>query len=99
MKTRRRPEIFPMPLRRINVFQGMSLTSCHSTTRSYSAPVAEPVPQEIIQVRNRVNLLDGGIDVIFHAAVAEGVAVQKDIAGPPVAVAGLAHRADVHHGF
>ena len=63
--------------------------------RVRSAPVAEPVAEEVLQVGDGVDLLDRRLDVVLDAAVADGVAVEQDVAGPPVAVARLADRADV----
>src|SRR6185312_8022808 len=51
--------------------------------------------EEVVEIGNVVDLLDRRLDVVLDAAEAERVAVEQDIAGPPVAVARLADRADV----
>src|SRR5947209_706973 len=56
---------------------------------------AEAVAEEILQVVDGVNLLDRRLDVVLDAAVADRLVVEQDVAGPPVAVARLADRADV----
>ena len=63
------------------------------------AAVAQTVAQEVFQIRNGVDLLDGGIDVILHAPVTDRLAVEQNVTSAPVAVARLAHRADVAKGF
>src|SRR5437764_15392363 len=64
-------------------------------TATLSATVAEAVAEEILQLGNGVDLLHRGFDVILDPAIANGVAIEQDVAGPPVAVARLADRADV----
>src|SRR5436190_23258841 len=59
------------------------------------AAFAEAVAEEILQVRNRVDLLDRRLDVVLDAAVSNGIAVEHHIARPPVPVAWLADGADV----
>src|SRR5439155_10820562 len=60
-----------------------------------SAPVAQAVAEEIVQIADRVDLLDRGVDVVLNAAVADRLGVEQHVAGAPVAVARLADRADV----
>src|SRR6476659_10106540 len=60
-----------------------------------SPAVAETIAEKVLQLRDGINLLDGGINVVLDAAVADGVAVEQDVAGAPVAVARLTDRADV----
>src|SRR4051794_1120258 len=64
-----------------------------------SAAVAETVAQEIVEIRDVVDFLNGGIDIVFHAAKADFVAVEEDITGTPIAVAGLTDGADVDEGL
>ena len=47
-------------------------TANHSPS---SAAVAKAVAEEVVQIRDVVNLLDGGVDVVFHAAKTQLVAV------------------------
>src|SRR5260370_10459824 len=51
-----------------------------------SPAVAQAVAQEVLQLRHRVDLPDRRLDVVFDAAEANGVVVQQDVAGTPVAV-------------
>src|SRR5438128_11654838 len=57
--------------------------------------LAEPIAQKILQVVDPVNLLDRRLHVVLDAAEADRLVVEQDVAGPPVAVARLADRADV----
>src|SRR5438105_13760975 len=61
----------------------------------WSPAVAQAVAEEVLQLRDRVDLADGGLDVVLDPPVADGVAVEQDVAGAPVAVARLADGADV----
>src|SRR5260370_5356764 len=65
----------------------------------WSAPVAEAVAQEIVEVRNVVDLADGRVDVVLDPLEAHHVVVEHDVAGPPIAVARLTDRADVDQRF
>src|SRR5581483_1471596 len=76
-----------------------SLIPHPSSLRGVSTAVAEPVAQEVLQVGDGVDLFDRGFDVVLDAAVADGFAVEQDVAGAPVAVAGLADGADVAQGL
>src|SRR5947209_5238060 len=64
-----------------------------------SAAVAEPVAEEVLQLRDSVNLLDGRLQVVLDTPEADGVAVEQHIAGPRVAVARLPHAAHVAQGL
>ena len=65
------------------------------TARLCLPPFAQPVAEEVFQVGDGVDLLDRRLDVVLDPAEADGVVVEQDVAGPPVAVARLADRADV----
>src|SRR5438132_535022 len=62
-----------------------------------SSSLAETVAEEVVEIWDRIDLLHGSIDVVFHPAEVNGITIEKDIAGAPVPVARLADRADVDH--
>src|SRR4051794_2043305 len=55
----------------------------------WSSAVAEAVAEEVLQVGDRVDFLDGRFQVVLDAAEADGVVIEQDVAGARVAVAGL----------
>src|SRR5262245_25731081 len=60
-----------------------------------STAIAETVAEEVFQFGNGVDLANGRLDVVLDAAIADGGPVEQNVAGAPVAVARLTHRADV----
>jgi hypothetical protein len=53
----------------------------------------------VLQFGDGVDLFDRRLDVVLDVAIADGVAVEQNVARPPVAVARLADRADVAEGL
>src|SRR5687767_12823198 len=77
---------------------GDSVYVSRSRTRNVngsSSSIAQPIAEEILQLRDRVDLLDRRLDVVLHAAIANRAVVKQDIARPRIAVARLADGADV----
>src|SRR4051812_23731831 len=69
---------------------------CYSQYRTRNLPAfAKTVAEEVVQVRDVVNLVASLLPVVFNAAELDHVIIEDDVAGPPVAVARLADRADV----
>src|SRR5579871_2615344 len=64
-----------------------------------SLPLPQPIPQPVLQAPRVVDFPHRRVDVVLDATEADGVAVEQDVAGPPVAVARLAHRPDVDGGL
>ena len=59
--------------------------------------VAEPFAEEAIELGHGEDFLGGGLPRIFDAAELDQLVVLDHVAGPRIAIARLAHRADVHH--
>src|SRR5579875_284065 len=85
-----------MTRRKISPGYPATLSPCHLVTLSSSSPpITKAIPEKIFQFRDRVNLPNGRVDIVFDAAIPNGVVVEQNVAGTPVAIARLADRANV----
>ena len=67
--------------------------------RYYLPSVAETIAEEVFKFGDVINLFDSRIDIVFYPTVFDGFAIEENVTGTPVAIAGLANGANVDHGL
>ena len=65
----------------------------------FLSAASETFGEKIVQFIDFADLANGGFDIVFDSAEADGSAIQQNIASAPVAVAGLADGSNVAEGF